>query len=391
LAKSDLEKHLRKTNGLLSSQFGFRSRRGCSSALGTAHTGWLQAAAREGIVGLLGFDLSSAFDTVNAKLLLPKLERPGIAGRALSWHKSYLTGGRQCVAWNEETSPLVDVMYGVCQGSILGPLLFLVLMANLPMYLGGREDNVIYADDINTWESESTVEEVATRLTDKARMITAYARGNSLTLNASKKQLKYSRGAGTRGVPIMVDSARILPGPTMELLGVTIDRKLTTTPHDTHVAASARQKASLVARLGHHVPQGKFLRQLAMGLFGGKVSHALAAVAAPTLRVEDKENNKIKSVQMAQNDVARTVTGHKRSDRVTLADLLTMAHMQSLNSMVITAVALETWSAFPSSNGMDRARNPLRVAIFGNDNTRETRASKAGHTHIALSGENTLA
>jgi hypothetical protein len=139
------------------------------------------------------------------------------------------------------------------------------------------------------------------------------------------------------------------------------------------------------------MPQGKFLRQLAMGLFGGKVSHALAAVAAPRLRVEDKENNKLKSVQTAQNNVACTVTGHKRSDHVTVADLLTMAHMQSLNCMVITAVALEMWSAFHSSDGIDGARNPLGVAIFGNDNTRETWASRAGHTHIALRGENTLA
>jgi hypothetical protein len=189
LAKSDLERHLQKTNGLPSSQFGFNSRRGCSTTLGTAHAGWLQAAAREGIVGILGFGLLSAFDTVDAELLLPKLERLGITGRALSWYKSYLTGGKQCVAWNEETSPLIDVMYVVWQGSILGPLLFLILMADLPMYLSGKEDNVIYADNIDTWESGTKVEEVATRLTDKARMITTYARGNGLTLNASKTQL----------------------------------------------------------------------------------------------------------------------------------------------------------------------------------------------------------
>jgi hypothetical protein len=126
-------------------------------------------------------------------------------------------------------------------------LLFLVLIADLPMYLGGKEDNVIYADNINAWESGSTVEEVTTRLTDKARMITTYASGNGLTLNASKTQLMYSQSAGTRGVPIMFDGARILPRPTMELLGVTYDRNLTTTPHDAHVAASARHKASLVA------------------------------------------------------------------------------------------------------------------------------------------------
>jgi hypothetical protein len=129
-----------------------------------------------------------------------------------------------------------------------------------------------------------------------------------------------------------------------------------------------------------------------MGLFGGKVSHALAAVAAPRLRVEDKENNKLKSVQTAQYDAARMAMGHKRSDHVTVADLLTMKHMQSLNLMVITAVALETWSAFYSSNVIDGARYPLGVAIFGKENTRETRASKAWqHTHIALRGEKTLA
>jgi hypothetical protein len=150
LAKSDQERHLQKMNGLPSSQFGFHSRRGCTNALGTAHTGWLQAAATEGIVGILGFDLSSAFDTVNAQLLLPMLERLGITVRALSWYKSYLAGGRQCVAWKEETRPLINVMYGVWQGSILGPLLFLILMANLPMYLGWKEDNIIYADDIDT-------------------------------------------------------------------------------------------------------------------------------------------------------------------------------------------------------------------------------------------------
>jgi hypothetical protein len=63
---------------------------------------------------------------------------------------SYLAGGRQCVTWKEETRPLINVMYGVWQGSILGPLLFLILMDKLPMYLGWKEDNVIYADDIDT-------------------------------------------------------------------------------------------------------------------------------------------------------------------------------------------------------------------------------------------------
>lgn len=390
LAKSDLGTHLEKTNGLPANQFGFRSRRGCTTAIGVAHAGWLKA-ARGSVVGVLGFDLTCAFDTVDAGLLLPKLERLGIRGRELSWVASYLADGKQCVVWNEATSDLVDVALGVRQGSILGPLLFIILVADLPAYLGSEEDNVLYADDVNTWDSAPTVEELATKLTAKARLIVDYARGNGLTLNAAKTQLMYSRKAGPRGVPIVVDGAVINPGDHIELLGVKFDRNLSTATHDANVAAAARQKASLVARLGHHVPKGRYLRTLATGLFAGKVSHALAAVAMPRLSAEDKENTRYKLVQTAQNDVARTVTGHTRSEHVTVPVLLQEAHLQSINAMVVSAVALEAWTSFHSSDGVDGGRNPLGIAIFGNDNGRTTRASEKGHTHIELRGENTLA
>jgi hypothetical protein len=67
--------------------------------------------------------------------LLPKLEATGIAGRQLDWFSSYMSSGQQCVVWNMAESGWLPVEYGVRQGSILGPILFLVIVANITEFI----------------------------------------------------------------------------------------------------------------------------------------------------------------------------------------------------------------------------------------------------------------
>jgi hypothetical protein len=109
IVKYDLEKYLAAVNGLPKCQFGFRSRRGCTTALGTAQAAWLRGTRAGLVVGVMAFDLSAAFDTIAAARLLPKLEQLGIRGRALSWLAEYLSGRRQCVVWSTEASTYVSV------------------------------------------------------------------------------------------------------------------------------------------------------------------------------------------------------------------------------------------------------------------------------------------
>jgi hypothetical protein len=197
IVKGDLKEHLKRVNGLPGSQYGFRPKMSSTSGLAHAQAGWLSGAAKGKVVGLMAFDLSAAFDTLAVNQLVPTLQALGIAGQELRWFVCYMTGGRQSVVWDGTVSGLVDVLYGVCQGSILGPLLFIILTSGRANFLGVREDEtIVYADDSNVWQTGSNVEEVARKLAEKAALLVEYTRKMGLSMNAAKTQLLFSSRAG---------------------------------------------------------------------------------------------------------------------------------------------------------------------------------------------------
>jgi hypothetical protein len=119
--KENLEDHLRKVNGLPGSQYGFRPKRSCTSALAHAQAGWMSGAAKGQVVGLVAFDLSAAFDTGAAEQLSLTLQALGVTGRELRWFLCYMTGGRQNVVWDGRVSSLNNVLYGVRLGRSSDP------------------------------------------------------------------------------------------------------------------------------------------------------------------------------------------------------------------------------------------------------------------------------
>ena len=401
VVKADLESHLAKVDALPNSQFGFRPGRSSTAALATAHAKWIRGGQEGNVVGILAFDLSSAFDTVDKAQLLPKLEALGIKDSALAWFTSYLSDGKQCVDWNGTRSGFANVEFGVRQGSILGPILYLILVADMPDCVGiGEEDNSGYADDTAIWAVGKSLDSVSELLNARADAFARFATGNGLVLNASKTQLMVGGNIRSKDIDtlnVMVDGVKVRPSKEMELLGVKFDNKFTTSPHDNSVAKSARQRAALIARLAHHLPRGEYLRQLARGLVIGKIGYAIAAVVAPRLGNEEAiQSAAYKSVQVAINDAARSITGCKRIEHVRIPDLLHRAGLSSVNELAVRAVAMESWKAHHSTDGGKGERNLIGKLIFPNvptsddNSSKSTRSRKAGIIPSPLQGANTF-
>jgi retron-type reverse transcriptase len=121
-----LQSFLSLHNIIYKYQFGFREYYSTSLALTEISDNILQDLENGKFVCGMYFDLSKAFDTVDHKILISKLENYGIRGVPLKWFQNYLTNRKQFTVCNNASSSLNNIEFGVPQGSVLGPLLFLL-------------------------------------------------------------------------------------------------------------------------------------------------------------------------------------------------------------------------------------------------------------------------
>ena len=139
---------LDKHNLLCDNQYGFRAGRSCEHALLNAKDTILSTLSKKQIALLLLIDFSKAFDLVEHPTLLRKLEHYGIRGQALNWFRSYLSDRKQFVSVGSSHSSTKPISFGVPQGSILGPLLFIIYINDLPQ-ISELAKFIMYADDAN--------------------------------------------------------------------------------------------------------------------------------------------------------------------------------------------------------------------------------------------------
>ena len=104
-------------------------------ALTVAQSDWVDAKSRNEVVGVMAFDLSAAFNTLEHSKLLSKLNSAGITGIQLKWFESYLSGRLQSTLWNGVISKSLPIINAVRQGSILRPNLFLAMIHDQPRCL----------------------------------------------------------------------------------------------------------------------------------------------------------------------------------------------------------------------------------------------------------------
>jgi len=129
-------------------------------------------------------DLSKAFDTVDHQILIKKLYNLGVHGIELDWFRNYLTNRKQFVYLNGKTSSLMNILIGVPQGSILGPLLFLIYINDLP--LCNNLNNSLFADDTMLLKSHENLPTLVSEINVEFQKIVNYFQYNKLALHKDK-------------------------------------------------------------------------------------------------------------------------------------------------------------------------------------------------------------
>ena len=177
---------------LSDTQFGFREYHSTSHAIHHSVNFIKQAHAQKMQVLGMFIDLSKAFDTIDHKILLQKLcSNYGIRGNAHNLMLSYLTNRYQYVKIGNEISDKLLVKYGVPQGSVLGPLLFLLYINDLHNIVNSQAEKqrikiILYADDTNIFISCKSAEDSITLANKILLKINDYMNANFLHINADK-------------------------------------------------------------------------------------------------------------------------------------------------------------------------------------------------------------
>ena len=176
---------LQEKSVLCESQFGFREKHSTSHVILT----FLDKVARatDNYCHTIGvfLDFSKAFDTINHEMLLYKLSHYGIRGIALKWFESYLYNRQQFVCINNSNSSIKNIGCGVPQGSILGPLLFILYIndfqnsSNLMLFL-------LFADDSNIFYSHHDSQFLLDTLNTELLSVAEWIKSNKLSLNLDK-------------------------------------------------------------------------------------------------------------------------------------------------------------------------------------------------------------
>ena len=137
------------------------------------------------ICGVVFLDLSEAFDAVDYEILMSKLSSVGVSPRSLEWFSSYLSNRNQQTSCDNKLSEALPVTFGVPQGSILGPLAFLVYINELPAAIQHSEVSS-YADDAVLYRFAKEPRELESKLNADLCNVALWLKANRLTLKLSK-------------------------------------------------------------------------------------------------------------------------------------------------------------------------------------------------------------
>jgi hypothetical protein len=249
---------INKHNILTPHQFGFRPKRSTFMAINDLYCKIANNLDNKLHTAGIFLDLSKAFDTINHNILLNKLSNYGVRGLANDWLKSYLSDRQQRVLFNNVVSEPTNVACGVPQGSILGPLLFLLYINDLPLCTQ-KPHFVLFADDTNILFSHEDPKTLEDTINTELMHITNWFKLNKLSLNIKKTNYiifknKHSNKPNIN-LNIEIDGTTLQQVNTTKFLGLLIDSNLSWNSHTQHISKIISKLNGVIRKVRTFLPQ----------------------------------------------------------------------------------------------------------------------------------------
>ena len=249
---SRLNNFLEQQKILIKNQFGFRKYHSSYMASMIMMDEIIKALNNDDCVVGIFLDFSKAFDTVNHDILLDKLCHYGVRDNALDWFRSYLSGRRQFVTYNGVSSSTKTITCGVPQGSILGPLLFLLYINDL-YNVCSTSVPLLYADDTNLFYKGKDIDTLVRGINFELGNISTWLKVNKLSLNVKKKHymLFSNHKSKHMDAKITIDGHKIDQVVKTKFLGVVIDNKLNWKEHVSLISGKISRSIGMIIKAKH--------------------------------------------------------------------------------------------------------------------------------------------
>ena len=262
-------------NLIYSLQFGFRVEYSTNHALIILSESNRQSLDEGSFDCGIFVDLQKAFDTVDHKILLHKLEYYGIRGVCNDWLKSYLSDRKQFVCINGYNYDLMPFDCGVPQGSVLGPLLFLIYLNDLHKAIQYCKVHH-FADDTNLFDTSKSVKNLNKEINHDMKHLNNWLSANKISLNVEKTELvifKSPRKVLLNEIKIKLSRKRLYPSKSVKYLGIKIDRFLHWHDQVNSIAVKLNRANALLLKIRNYV-NTETLRNIYFAIFDSHLSYS---------------------------------------------------------------------------------------------------------------------